>query len=146
MWLNVFRKCEIIPNFLLRIHWVGLLIIVIYAWKTWKLFQSQNIFMSPSRHDHFSRLSRSETRHWHSETATLKKVSRDIQLCCRVALIRRKDANTAKSKWFKFLLLKIQLWALSRLMSVSNLAAGVAYYRMVPYSCHSVTVSAGSQR
>ena len=46
--------------------------------------------MSQSRHDHFPRLSRSETRYWHSETETrnwhsetetLKNVSRDIQLC-----------------------------------------------------------------
>ena len=45
--------------------------------------------MSRSRHDHFPRLSRfeTETRHWHSETETLKNVSqdrdtsRDIQLC-----------------------------------------------------------------
>ena len=41
--------------------------------------------MSRSRHDHFPRLSRSETetKHWHSETKTetLKNVSRDIQLC-----------------------------------------------------------------
>ena len=38
------------------------------------LFQIQNFFMSRSRHDHFPRLSRSETetRHWHSETETLK--------------------------------------------------------------------------
>ena len=35
--------------------------------------------MSRSRHDHLPRLSRSETRHWHSETETLTNVSRDIQ-------------------------------------------------------------------
>ena len=44
------------------------------------LFQIQNFFMSRSRHDHFPRLSKSETetKHWHSETETLKNVSRDV--------------------------------------------------------------------
>ena len=79
MWPNVFAKCEITHNVLLWIHRVST--IVASVSKTWMLFQIQNFFMSRSRHDHIPRLSRSETetRHWHSETETLKNVSsRDV--------------------------------------------------------------------
>ena len=48
------------------------------------LFQIQIFFMSRSRHDHFPRLSRSETetRHWHSETETKPRHSKTCLETC----------------------------------------------------------------
>ena len=76
MWPNVFAKCEITHNVLLWIHRVST--IVASVSKTWMLFQTQNFFMSRSRHDHFPRLSRfeTETRHWHGETETRPRHSK----------------------------------------------------------------------
>ena len=129
IWPTVFAKCEITHNVLLWIHRVST--IVASVSKTWMLFQIQNFFIPRSRHDHFPRLSRFETRHWHSETETLKNVARDVPRDIQLWLQYFSFLtflNYHRNRLFLYFLVNYQISIISLLLwvSIPNLAGNLS--------------------